>query len=148
MKRSTLHFITLLTLLFCFGKLYSQEATPEKKREKEHKNIIRYNLSGGLLFGVNHYIVFGYERVVGPHQSFSVNIGRATLPKLVSFNTDSLSVSQDKKNTGFNVSVDYRFYLAKEDRYHAPHGLYIGPYFSYNHFLREIAGLTRIRMFR
>lgn len=135
MKGTYLHFLTLLILLFGFGELYSQQTAPEK--EKEHKNIIRYNLSGGLLFGVNHYIVFGYERVVGPHQSFSVNIGRATLPKLVSFNTDSLNVSQDKKNTGFNVSVDYRFYLAKENRYHAPHGLYIGPYFSYNHFLRE-----------
>jgi Protein of unknown function (DUF3575) len=102
-----------------------------------HKNIFRYNLSGGLLFGINHYIVFGYERVVGPHQSFSVNIGRASLPKLVSINTDSTNVTQDKKNTGFNASVDYRFYLAKENRYNAPHGLYIGPYLSYNHFMRE-----------
>jgi hypothetical protein len=109
----------------------------KKNETKEWKNIIRYNLSGALLFGIDHYIVLGYERVIGTHQSISVNIGRAALPSLLSFTTDSLSVSKDKKNTGFNVSIDYRFYLAKENKYNAPHGLYIGPYFSYNKFKRE-----------
>jgi hypothetical protein len=32
--------------------------------------------------------------------------------------------------------VDYRFYLAKENKYRAPHGLYIGPYYTHIHFKR------------
>lgn len=125
----------IVALLLPATLLFSQE-TP-KKEKREFKNVIRYNLSSGLLFGISRYVVFGYERVVSPHQSFSINIGRAALPKLVSINTDSFSVSKDAKNNGINVSVDYRFYLAKENKYHAPHGLYIGPYYSFNHFSRE-----------
>jgi hypothetical protein len=81
--------------------------------------------------------VLGYERVVNKHQSFSINAGVVGLPKLLSIVTDSLSLNKDVKNSGFNVSVDYRFYLAKENKYYAPHGLYIGPFYSFNHFHRE-----------
>lgn len=105
-------------------------------RPKAYKNVIRYDLSGGLLFGVSKYVVFGYERVVGPHQSFSINVGPASLPKFVAIVTDSFSLSKDTKRSGFNISVDYRFYLAKENRYAPPHGLYVGPYVSYNQFNR------------
>ena len=105
--------------------------------EKKYKNVVRYNLSGAMLFGIDNYIVFGYERMIGPHQSMSLNIGRAGLPKLFNIITDSFSLSKDLKNTGFNVSLDYRFYLAKENKYDPPHGLYIGPYISYNDFKRE-----------
>lgn len=103
-----------------------------------HKNIIRYNLSGALLFGVDHYVVVGYERVLSHKQSISVNFGRATLPKLVSINTDSFQVQKDQKRSGRNFSIDYRFYLASENKYQAPHGLYIGPYYSYNKFTNEV----------
>jgi hypothetical protein len=60
-----------------------------------------------------------------------------SLPKLVSINTDSFSLKKDNKNNGMNFSVDYRFYLGKENRYLAPHGVYIGPYYSYNKFTRD-----------
>src|ERR1700754_2247671 len=127
--------ITLILASWCFGgPLYGQENTENNKPEKWRKNIIRYNLSGGLLFGLGDYVVIGYERVVNARQSFSINIGPSSLPKLVNFTTDSFSLQKDLKNSGFNVSVDYRFYLTKENKYAAPHGLYIGPYTSYNHF--------------
>jgi hypothetical protein len=138
---TTKAMITLMTAIcFCCGVLHGQESEKkpetEKKPEKIRKNIIRYNLSSSLLFGIDKYYVFGYERVVGPHQSFSVNFGAACLPKLVAFSTDSLNLKTDAKNNGYNFSVDYRFYLAKENKYNAPHGFYIGPYYSLNHFHR------------
>ncbi len=116
---------------------YNQHLTSDSTWKNSYKNIVRYNLSGGLLFGFSKYVIFGYERVVNPHQSFSVNFGTVALPKLVSINTDSFSLKKDLKNNGFNVSADYRFYLAKENKYFAPHGIYIGPYISYNHFDRN-----------
>jgi hypothetical protein len=133
----------LFNILFIFILLthwipaaFGQDTT--HRPEKRLKNVIRYDLSGGLLFGVGQYVVLGYERVISPHQSISLNVGRAGLPKFVSVTTDSFDISKDIKNTGFNISLDYRFYLAKENKYEAPHGLYIGPYISYNYFHREV----------
>ncbi|OQP43760.1 hypothetical protein A4D02_09765 [Niastella koreensis] len=94
-------------------------------------------MSGALLFGIDHYVVLGYERVIKPRQSISVNFGRASLPKPVSINTDSFQVQKDQKRNGYNFSIDYRFYLASENKHHAPHGLYIGPYYSYNKFTND-----------
>jgi hypothetical protein len=129
-------FIPILLALIAMASMAAgQDST--LLHEKRYKNVVRYNLSGALLFGIDNYIVFGYERVIGRHQSMSLNIGKAGLPKLFSIVTDSFSLSKDRKNTGFNVSLDYRFYLAKENKYDPPHGLYIGPFISYNDFKRE-----------
>jgi len=81
--------------------------------------------------------VFGYERVIGKNQSLSLNIGRASLPKIIAIVTDSLNLENDLKNTGKNLSLDWRFYLAKENKFAIPHGLYIGPYYSYSQFERQ-----------
>jgi hypothetical protein len=131
-----LNIIIFLMILFHANTLCAQ-ADIDSAWKKSYKNIIRYNLSGALLFGFDNYVIFGYERMVNPHQSFSINIGGVALPKFVSVNTDSFSLQKDVKNNGFNASVDYRFYLPHENKYDAPHGVYIGPYFSYNHFDRS-----------
>lgn len=124
----------LITLMALRSAVMAQDSSA--MREKTYKNVIRYDLSGGLLFGIDKYVVFGYERVIGAHQSMSINVGPASLPKFIAIVTDSFSLSKDTKRSGFNVSVDYRFYLAKENRYAPPHGLYIGPYVSFNKFNR------------
>jgi hypothetical protein len=138
MKSSTfLRSIILLTVLSYSNLAYNQEANTDSMWKKSYKNVVRYNISGALLFGFDKYAIFGYERVINPHQSFSINFGGVGLPKLASINTDSFSLSKDVKNTGFNISADYRFYLSHENKYYAPHGVYIGPYVSYNHFNRS-----------
>jgi len=133
-----------LTAFFCLSLLLlttlclaQTDSLPLAPPAKTYKNIVRYNLSGPLLFGFDRYVILGYERVIKKNQSFSINIGQASLPKLISIITDSFDVQKDQKTTGFNFSVDYRFYLAKENRHSAPHGLYIGPYYSFNKFNRE-----------
>jgi hypothetical protein len=129
----------LTALLFLLAMSYWSESFCQKKNDstaKVYRNVIRYNLSGGLLFGLDKYIVFGYERVLNSRQSISINAGRVSFPKLVSFSTDSFSVKSDLKNSGFNTSIDYRFYLRKENLFMPPHGIYIGPFYSYNHFTR------------
>ena len=103
---------------------------------KNYKNVVRYNISGALLFGFDKYVILGYERMIGKRQSVSVNFGKVSLPKLISINTDSFSLSKDVKNKGTNFSIDWRFYLAKENKHMAPHGLYIGPFYSFNGYNR------------
>ena len=106
-------------------------------KKKDFKNIIRYNLSNPALISPN-FRVFGYERVLKNNQSFSINIGTFGLPKFFGSLGDSLKLlEKNQKDRGFHFSVDYRFYLKKENKYPAPRGLYIGPYYSINHMSRE-----------
>ena len=84
------------------------------------------------------YNVIGYERVINPHQSVSMSIGRFALSKFIEFDTDSLGLVDQYNDRGFNISFDYRFYLKSENKYQAPRGVYLGPYYAFNSFSREI----------
>jgi uncharacterized protein DUF3575 len=129
--------LLLCPLLLVFAVTICTAQKDSTKQVRQYKNVIRYNLSGALIFGIDRYLVFGYERVIKPNQTISVNVGGVKLPKLISVNTDSFSLQKDSKSNGFNVSVDYRFYLGKENKFAAPRGAYIGPYYSYNNFTRD-----------
>lgn len=113
----------------------AQTQTP-KDTMPPHKNVVRVNITYPLLFGGNN-LILGYERVVKPHQSFSVNVGLTSLPKVKSFDLDSLSATGESKTSGYNISADYRFYLKKENKFLAPRGIYLGPYVFYYNFERE-----------
>src|SRR5689334_16911247 len=110
-------FLLQYLLLSFFAVNICSAQTDSLRPMRQYKNVIRYNLSGALIFGFDKYVVFGYERVIKPNQSISVNVGGVSLPKLISVNTDSFSLQKDNKSNGFNVSVDYRFYLGKENKY-------------------------------
>lgn len=129
--RNFRYLFILLVAVFSINAAYSQ-TIKDSTWKSARKNIIRYNLSSALLFGFDKSMIFGYERVLSPRRSFSVNFGKAGLPKLITIVTDSFSVNKDVKNTGFNFSVDYRFYLRDINKYGAPRGIYIGPYYSFN----------------
>lgn len=101
------------------------------------KNTIYFNVTNPLLFGSKAKI-FGYERVLGKHQSISVNIGRMGLPKFgKGSSNDSVSLQKNSKDKGLHLAAEYRFYLQNENRHEAPRGVYIGPYYSYNQFSRS-----------
>ena len=134
MKYTQAYFVLLFLLMS--GSCIAQSDTSATNMRR-YKNVIRYNLSGALVFGFDKYVIFGYERVIRKNQSISVNIGGVAMPKLISIISDSFSLQKDTKNNGVNFSVDYRFYLGKENKHPAPYGVYIGPYYSYNKFTRD-----------
>jgi hypothetical protein len=126
-------FLLITGMSFLFTS-YGQDSIPE---QKNLKNTIRINLTNPMIFGTDCFM-FGYERTVGNHQSFSINTGRFSMPRLISINTDSIKdITKDNKSSGFHMSMDYRFYLSKENKYNAPHGVYIGPYATYNSYSRD-----------
>ncbi len=126
--------ILLLFVLTFAHNTYSQEQDSTKKARK---NSIKVNITNPMIFGDNNYIL-GYERTIGKHQSFSVNMGTFTLGRLINIKTDSIEeLNKDVKSVGLSLSGDYRFYLAKENKYNSPHGIYIGPYFAMNSFNRS-----------
>jgi hypothetical protein len=103
---------------------------------KTFKNTVRFNITNPFIFG-NKYNVFGYERVVNRQQTFSIDIGRFSMPKFVSINTDSMTIGHNYTDKGFTIAADYRFYLRRENKYDAPRGIYVGPYYSYIYFDRK-----------
>lgn len=124
-----------ITLLLCLC-LLTQFAVAQKndstRRTKEWKNVIKLNLSSTLLYRNSPLIE--YERVVKKNQTFSVQVGLVSLPFSAGFISDVLQIESTVKKKGYTFTGDYRFYLPKENRNPAPHGVYIGPYVSYYHF--------------
>lgn len=139
--------ITTLTIWLCFmfcacSSLVAQEAVNMQeatKAERIRKNTVRINLTNPVIFGDKSWIL-GYERTIGEHQSFSINGGSAKLPKfdVINIADDStVQLYKDTKDKGYLFTGDYRFYLASENKYRAPRGLYIGPFISYAYMGRE-----------
>lgn len=103
--------------------------------EKNLNNTIRMNLSNPLIFG-SKSLIFGYERQFKNSQAISINIGKASLPKISIFDLDSdeLVLNDNYTEKGFHISADYRFYLQSLNKNSAPRGVYIGPYYSYHYY--------------
>lgn len=81
--------------------------------------------------------MFSYEQVVKPYQSFSVSAGLLSIPGLIRERSADTAVFEFSraKSSGYSIVVDYRFYMKKENKGFAPHGLYIAPYVSHhNHW--------------
>lgn len=126
--------LSLFSLLIVSALVQSAFGQETMKPEKHFKNTVRLNLTNPVIFG-DKSLILGYERTLGQHRSISINIGQASLPKfhILNIDTDS-TVMLDKttKESGFNMTVDYRFYLRTDNKYDAPRGVYLAPYFGYN----------------
>ncbi|HEX6846786.1 MAG TPA: hypothetical protein VF144_07400 [Chitinophagaceae bacterium] len=141
MKKTTRILFVLNCIFFAAvpQRLMAQDTATtmtKKKESKNYKNVVRVNITNPIIFG-NRSIIFGYERVVGKFQSFSVNAGMTDFPSLDLLRDDSLKANSITGQSGMHFSADYRFYLAKENKYQAPHGIYIGPYFGFNKFEKD-----------
>lgn len=117
-------------------KITSENITVPANEKKVRKNTILINLSNPMLIS-NQFQILGYERVLPNNQSFTVNLGMFSIPKFTGNLADSLGINTDFKDRGFHFSTDYRFYLKKENRHTAPRGVYLAPYYTYNHLNRE-----------
>ena len=99
------------------------------------RNTIKIDLTSNLLF--RNAFNLSYERVRRPNQTYAITLGYHEFPKLSSLGNAIQTTDDSEKRTGFKVGGEYRFYLKKENKYQAPHGVYIGPYASYLHFDNE-----------
>jgi len=101
------------------------------------KNVVKFDISSGVLY--NNAYNFTFERVVKKNQTLSLTLGSEKLPTLVSLfgNDDSAMTTTRKTASGYKIGLDYRFYLAKENKYKGPHGVYIGPYMAYHNFKND-----------
>jgi len=129
---SSVLFIALI-YAFSITNLRSQTSDSLNKPAKEFKNTIRFNVTNPLIFG-GKSLIFGYERILKHNRSFSINIGQAALPNFENGFSDEFRSKTVLSQGGFHISGDYRWYLGKINKYSAPRGVYIGPYYSYNRY--------------
>ena len=76
-------------------------------------------------------VVLGYERVLKPYRSFTINLGYLEKSPLKDAEGVPIKIFDQSSKGGFDFSADFRFYSKKRNRRHAPDGLYWGPYVSY-----------------
>jgi len=123
-----------------FFSVIAQTGDTTRKPAKNFKNTIKFNLTSGLIYE-NSYL-FNYERIVSKHQSITIFGGYQEFPTSLDLNLLDTKLDKTKKNSGYSVGVDYRFYLAKANKcLNAPQGVYVAPFVNLQHFQSE-RGLT------
>jgi len=127
------HVLIFLFVLLAWTMALGQSKDSVRK-VKNHRNIIKVNLTSNILY---RSPLIEYERILKKNQSFSVQVGLVALPFGSTLGSDSLYFQSTVKKSGYSVTADYRFYLPKENKDPAPHGVYIGPYVGYYYFDNE-----------
>jgi len=134
MKRHTpIHLIACLVfvLLVNVNNAFAQKNNHDSTYLK---NSIKFNVTNWILY--NNVFMFSYERNVSKHQTFSVTGGYVEMPVFLP-NRTGVKYNGSISKSGFTIGGDYRFYLPFENKFPAPHGIYIGPYLSYYDFRSE-----------
>jgi hypothetical protein len=121
--------IVILVVCLVLGArlVEAQDVTVETQR----RNTIKVDITSHWLYR-NAYNL-SYERVTLPNQSFVVTVGYQEFPRTSSLGSH-VGVKADNDRNGYKYGGEYRFYLKKENKFAAPRGVYIGPYFAYNGF--------------
>ncbi len=131
--------VNLLFLSFLFSVSFIASAQSDTSEgTPQYKHVVRYNLTPTLVLGTGSYVV-GYERILKPHRSFSVNAGYIQLPQIGKSLLDTLQIERTTKRNGFSFAADYRFYFKKRNKRNAPDGLYWAPYFTAYFFDSDIS---------
>lgn len=121
----------IVTGLMIASTLLIVKAQP-KEDTPIRKNVIKVDITSYWLY--RNAIVFSYERVTKPNQTFAVTAGYQQFPSLVGVDFDSIDVKRESSASGLKLGAEYRFYLKKENKYRAPHGVFIGPYASFHNY--------------
>ena len=129
MKKATFLAVILIST-FLLVNVYAQKQAsvfPESYK----RNVVKWNMTPFFLWGSSN-LNFSYERVLKPHQSFSLNAGYFVLP--ISGIYNGIKMKTARKKSGFTFSGDYRFYFKNRNTKFAPDGLFWAPYGSFHHY--------------
>jgi len=124
---------TIILVLFTFS-LHAQQ-------KKELKNTIKLNLTAQILY--SNAWQLSYERVISKNQSLNIFGGYNEFPSSLQLNLSDTKLTNSSSKSGYMLGADYRFYLQKENKYAAPHGIYLAPFFSFYQFNGD-RGIQRI----
>jgi hypothetical protein len=127
----------LLTVSICF--IFSMRVHAQSKPDsatvsqgKKLNNTVKINLSSWILY--TNGVQMAYERILSPKRSISIFGGIISFPVPSAIANSNIGFDNNKQKSGFAIGAEYRFYLAKENKFAAPRGVYLAPFISYYHF--------------
>jgi len=126
-----LKYIVALSI-FCTTGFWANAQTTDTAHKKNFKNTIKLNLSNRVIY--DNALQLGYERVFNNNRSLNIFLGYNEFPGDLSLGLDSTKLGNSNKKSGYVFGGEYRFYLSKENKYDAPHGIYLAPFISFYHF--------------
>jgi hypothetical protein len=99
------------------------------------RNIVKLDITSHWLY--RKAMMFAYERTIKskPYHTWGITAGIQEFPSLDVL--DDIKVVQETKASGFKLGAEYRFYLQKENKHHAPRGVYLGPYTTFHQYHNE-----------
>jgi hypothetical protein len=129
MTRRSVIVAFLLTIGFYgFGQVKDTALSARIK----YPNIIKLSISSWLLYPNSFHL--GYERVLNPNHSIYIFGGYNQFPIKLNLDLSNTNFTDSRNKTGYTIGAEFRFYLPKENKYEAPHGIYLAPYLSYYDF--------------
>lgn len=122
-----------LTLGFAIATLAFQ-VNAQKIADSTRRNTIKIDITSYWLY--RNAIMLSYERITKnkPNQTWGITAGYQLFPSFSNAEFDSINVKREYSASGFKLGGEYRFYLQKENKYNAPHGIYIGPYSTLHNY--------------
>lgn len=117
--------LPLLACVLACSMLHAQDSLTQRR------NTVRIDITSQFIY--RNAFILSYERILRSSQSFVISGGYQQFPQ-VSRIGERIGVKSDRDNSGLKFGADYRIYLKKENKFAAPRGVYIGPYFTYHLF--------------
>jgi hypothetical protein len=106
-----------------------KDSTPVKI---SYPNIPKFSISSYTIYQKSFHV--GYERVLNRNHSIYIFGGYNEFPKIVNLNLTGSAITGSKNKSGYTMGAEFRFYLPKENKDPAPHGVFLAPYISYYNF--------------
>jgi hypothetical protein len=130
---------TVFMILFMFESRLNAQVKDSSaiKPEKELKSTIKINLTSWVLYSG---FQLNYERQLSPNRSITFFGGPIEFPMPDIISNSPLVFNGDKTKSGYVFGSEYRFYLSSENKYAAPHGVYLAPFVSFYHFHNTRSG--------
>jgi hypothetical protein len=127
---SGIRFCSVLMILLSiqFSGFGQQTDTSKTK----YPNIAKISLSSYTLYPNSFHL--GYERVLTKNKSIYVFGGYNEFPLSLNLDLPNTYLTNARGKSGFSLGAEFRFYLSEENKYNAPHGIYLAPYISYYKF--------------
>ncbi len=124
--------LTIICQLSMAPSLNAQMKDTTKKFVINYPNIPKIEISQWLLYPSSFHVA--YERVLNQNHSFELFGGYNLFPLSLDLNVTGVNLTSTNNHTGYSFGGEFRFYLNKENKYEAPHGVYLAPFFSYFDF--------------
>ena len=126
------YFVAIALMVLVYPLTGSGQMNLDPDSTFRYKNNIKFNVSTLIIY--DNVYFFSYERTINRHQTVSISGGPMQFPKFRTLDLGNAHFENESKRSGYTIGAEYRFYLAKENKYAPPHGLYIGPYLNYYRF--------------